>query len=182
MLRGKVIRADDAWYVLNDVGDDGTIHVYYLNDHENLREDMEVDFVLVRGNGEVEAYAQFFLLNVMELEKYLESIGGVIDWRNSTHTNPNVFDVDKGWYPLIQNLIQELIELGWDKQITQVKEKFGGLRFYVHNANEEMNVVINKYEKLSYETCETCGDKGEIRRDIGWWRTLCDKHYEERKG
>ena len=60
MLKGKVIQTDDTWYVLHTDENDGNIHVYYLNDHENLREDMEVDFVLVRGNGEIEAYAQFF--------------------------------------------------------------------------------------------------------------------------
>jgi hypothetical protein len=117
----------------------------------------------------------------MELEKYLESIGGVIDWRNRIYTTPKIFQVDEGWYPLIQNLIQELVELGWDKKISQVKEKFGGLRFYTDNTTDEMKKVISKYEILSYETCEICGGKGKLRTDLAWHSTLCDEHYEESK-
>ena len=35
-------------------------------------------------------------------------------------------------------------------------------------------------ERLSYELCEICGEKGELRRDIGWYLTLCEKHYNEK--
>lgn len=36
-----------------------------------------------------------------------------------------------GWVPLIDELITDLIAMGWDKDLRQVKSKFGGLRFYV---------------------------------------------------
>lgn len=35
------------------------------------------------------------------------------------------FSIGSGWYPLVMDLITELIKLGWDKQVIQVKEKFG---------------------------------------------------------
>ena len=35
------------------------------------------------------------------------------------------FSIGRGWLPLVQDLIEELIQAGWNKQITQVKEKFG---------------------------------------------------------
>ena len=55
----------------------------------------------------------------------------------------------------------------------QVKEKFGGLRFYVDNCDEYTSGVINLAESLSYRTCEQCGNKGMIRKG-GWIKTLCD--------
>jgi len=90
-------------------------------------------------------------------------------------------EIGEGWYQIIHDLLAELLETDWDKDIHQVKEKFGGLRFYIGGASDEVHEIIRKYEGLSYETCEDCGEKGELRRDLGWWRTLCEKHYKERK-
>ena len=91
------------------------------------------------------------------------------------------FECGNGWFPLIKDLITDLIELGWDKQTCQVKEKFGGLRFYINGASEEIYKRIQTAEDLSYETCETCGERGELKKIMGWYTTLCDKHYEEHK-
>ncbi len=91
------------------------------------------------------------------------------------------FAVDTGWFQLIKDLIEDLIELGWDKQVCQVKEKFGGLRFYINSGSDEIFKRISEAENLSYKTCETCGQVGELRTDIGWYTTLCDEHYTEKK-
>ena len=61
----------------------------------------------------------------------------------------------------------------------QVKEKFGGLRFYVDNCDDYVRGVIAMAESMSYRTCESCGDSGH-RRSGGWVRTLCDKCQEKR--
>jgi hypothetical protein len=119
-----------------------------------------------------------------EMNEYLESIGGLENGFYSDRPNIvhcEVFDVDSGWYPLIKDLIEDLIKLGWDKQICQVKEKFGGLRFYINTGSDEIFKRIHLAENQSYEICETCGEKGEMRTDLGWYSTLCNKHYEERK-
>lgn len=69
--------------------------------------------------------------------------------------------------------------------ITQVKEKFGGLRWYdegiTTEAWDEYYVWLRKYENLSEETCAICGDKGTLRTDIGWILPLCEEHYKEYK-
>jgi hypothetical protein len=117
------------------------------------------------------------------MNEFLESIGGL---ENGFYPDKDpikgsgFFECGDGWYPLIKDLISDLIELGWDKQTCQVKEKFGGLRFYINGASEEIYKRIRIAEDLSYETCETCGEKGELR-SIGWYKTLCNKHHEERK-
>ena len=55
----------------------------------------------------------------------------------------------------------------------QVKEKFGGLRFYVDNADDYTSGVIALAESMSYRTCEDCGVPGK-QTGRGWIRTLCD--------
>ena len=57
----------------------------------------------------------------------------------------------------------------------QVKEKFGGLRFYVQAATKEHYNYISFAESMSYRTCESCGADGKTYTD-GWHRTLCDIH------
>ena len=57
----------------------------------------------------------------------------------------------------------------------QVKEKFGGLRFYVNGATDKHWSYINFAESMSYRTCEDCGAPGKTYTD-GWHTTLCDVH------
>ena len=117
----------------------------------------------------------------IKFEEYLDSIGGL---ENGFYTDrPPIkkryfFAVDDGWLPLVQELIEKCIELGWNKQICQVKEKFGGLRFYINEAPNEIYDLIDEYEHKSYSICEVCGQKGELRKG-GWYRTLCELHDEE---
>lgn len=58
---------------------------------------------------------------------------------------------------------------------TQVKEKFGGLRFYVNGATDKHWNYISFAENMSYRTCEQCGAPGKRYTD-GWHQTLCDHH------
>jgi hypothetical protein len=63
--------------------------------------------------------------------------------------------------------------------VMQVKEKYGGLRFYIGSASQEFFDAIDAAEHESYLTCEQCGEPGELRGDLGWVLTLCNKHYQE---
>jgi len=119
-----------------------------------------------------------------EFEAYLLEIGGLENGHFTDRppiTSRYFCSCGDGWLQLLHDCIQELLEAGWDKHILQIKEKFGGLRFYIGSGTQEIHDIISKYEDLSYETCETCGETAEVRRDIGWYRTLCDKHYNEIK-
>ena len=59
--------------------------------------------------------------------------------------------------------------------IEQIKEKFGGLRFYYYGGDEQIHGMVRMAELWAGHTCEKCGNKGE-RRQGGWIRTLCDTH------
>ena len=101
-------------------------------------------------------------------------------------------ECNTGWRQLYEPLLA-LCEL---KGVTvlQVKEKFGGLRFYAMGEKlEEVQKLIDAAESYSYRTCEDCGTSkvldhkpdadGNYRaiyaattgssKTSGWIRTLC---------
>jgi len=57
----------------------------------------------------------------------------------------------------------------------QVKEKFGGLRFYVNSASVEIYAMLNFAEHLSYSICEFCGSMKNIKHSKGWIITACQE-------
>lgn len=95
----------------------------------------------------------------------------------------------EGWHDLLDRLCTK-IEKELDKDpkdkkdfmITQIKEKFGGLRFYVGGATEIIYNYIDEAERESYTICESCGQPGKVYNE-DWVRTNCkecDKQYRER--
>lgn len=86
--------------------------------------------------------------------------------------------VGDGWVPLLDKLCEELFKLGWNGHLAQMKEKFGGLRFYADKLPkdklEEARAAIHAAEKASYITCEDCGAPGSLRKQRPWIRTMCD--------
>jgi hypothetical protein len=120
-----------------------------------------------------------------EMNQYLESIGGLVRTYNvfkGPILTAEYLTVSEGWYDIIKSLIDELMALGWDRRVHQVKEKFGGLRFHVENIPEGGEEIIRKYESLSYKICEKCGNEGQLRGGNGQWlRTLCEQHAEGRE-
>ena len=62
--------------------------------------------------------------------------------------------------------------------VSQVKEKFGTLRFYIDGGTKEQYNYITFAEMMSAVTCEECGAPGKRKGD-GWIYTACDKHTHE---
>lgn len=58
---------------------------------------------------------------------------------------------------------------------TQVKEKFGSLRFYCDGGNEKIDGMIWLAEHMSYYMCEDCGTTENIGQTKGWISTLCSE-------
>lgn len=63
-------------------------------------------------------------------------------------------------------------------RVDQVKEKFGGLRFYYTGGDDVVSGMVSMAESWAAHTCEECGQKGK-QREGGWIRTLCDEHEAE---
>ena len=82
--------------------------------------------------------------------------------------------VGPGWGKLIDELLDDLKLLDWDGNVHQVKEKFGGLRFYIGSGSPEVHERIEQAERDSESICEDCGAPGKIR-NRPWLKTLCDE-------
>jgi hypothetical protein len=86
-----------------------------------------------------------------------------------------------GWFDLIDTLcagLQDVTKHGGPQVVaTDVKEKYGGLRFYHAGVNDEQDGMIQLAEALSERICEVCGSRGR-RRGNGWVTTRCDAHAE----
>jgi hypothetical protein len=84
-----------------------------------------------------------------------------------------IWDLSSKLEPLIQKFIDENQDTELYPKASQVKEKYGGLRFYMTCGTDEIFDLIEEAEALSCETCEECGKPGE-ERGGGWIHTLCD--------
>ena len=88
--------------------------------------------------------------------------------------------VDKGWINLVDELCTKLKNGGFDlANVAQVKEKFGGLRFYTDGpTTPEQQELINKAEKRSRKLCELCGVEGKTQAKGDWHITVCKPCYK----
>lgn len=91
---------------------------------------------------------------------------------------PFGLECGSGWYWLIDNLcncIQGYIDNNNKPQVEaiQVKEKFGGLRFYINSSDDLIHGMIWLAENLSFRTCESCGAIKDVSQTSGWIKTLC---------
>jgi hypothetical protein len=119
-------------------------------------------------------------MNKEQMDEFLQSIGGLkngFKLESNPITDAYYFEVKSGWYPLIKDLITDLINLGWNKEITQVKEKFGTLRLYINEGTDDIHRRIANAENESNIICEVTGQPGKLRNDLPWWKTLCDEEY-----
>jgi hypothetical protein len=87
-----------------------------------------------------------------------------------------VISCDKGWYPLIEECHTELKAVDPDYKILQIKEKFGGLRYYFESLNADkypkMHEIVRKYEAKSFTVCEVTGNGGTLHKKASRVKTL----------
>jgi hypothetical protein len=96
---------------------------------------------------------------------------------------PLGFEHGDGWFDLIWTLCELLetvvaaaeTETGRSFQVLQVKEKFGGLRFYTNYSDDAISALIEAAEIESIHTCEVCGGPGR-QRGTDCVETRCDEH------
>lgn len=92
-------------------------------------------------------------------------------------------EVGNGWFTLIDNmcfLIQNHIDWMEKKNtpipqvvVTQVKEKFGALRFYYDGGDEHIHGIVRLAESMSESMCENCGAVAKTEYNNGWLSTKC---------
>ena len=118
-------------------------------------------------------------------------------------TYPNMFTqayggvaVGSGWYHIVEKLCSNIQHhIDWQQKtaehcaklnkpvpevapqvvVAQIKEKFGGLRFYYDGGDDYVSGLVSMADSWASQTCEQCGAVGKLRTG-GWLRTLCDTH------
>ena len=89
------------------------------------------------------------------------------------------FSCGEGWRPILEGLCASIAAMNLPElRVVQIKEKFGGLRFYVHNANSAVHAAIDAAEREAAKICEECGAPGVSDPRMGhgysgWIKTLC---------
>lgn len=91
-----------------------------------------------------------------------------------------------GWKSLYQPIIDYVTLYNSEHEetdsriyIDQIKEKFGGLRFYWSGENLDqetcniLNEMVRKAEDESYKVCETCGTRENVGITVGGWYITC---------
>jgi len=96
------------------------------------------------------------------------------------------FECNDGWFTIIDTLmglIQNHIKWNKDMKInlTQVKEKYGGLCFYYQGGGDEIYGMVRMAEAMSYRTCEFCGTNKNIGHTTGWIFTICKDCFDTGK-
>ena len=86
------------------------------------------------------------------------------------------FWISKGWESLVEKLIDDVIAIDPKIKIQQIKQKFGGLRFYVERYNKDVDQLIEKAEIESESICEVCGAPGKIVEKNYWLQCVCEEH------
>ena len=108
--------------------------------------------------------------------------------------HPNLFlrivsiDVSDGWFNLLKATLSTIAweinnlpeELKSSIHLTQIKEKFGGIRIYLNHTTPHINGVIALASTLSSITCEECGLPGSQRNIKGWICTACESCYNKK--
>ena len=88
-------------------------------------------------------------------------------------------ETHNGWYNLLNDLCRELKENEFKGKVKQIKQKFGGLRFYTDEATDKDYKIIYRYEEKSFTVCEKCGKQAYERVMHGWITVLCEDCYSE---
>lgn len=121
-------------------------------------------------------YEWLKIRNVFDDDYIYDDDGSYLSWAEG---------IPDGWYKAFgEQMIDELHYI-LDKwcftdryRIMQIKEKFGMIRWYDNGVPqymcEEYDEWLDKYERLSEETCIKCGDKA-THMTTGWIVPLCDK-------
>jgi hypothetical protein len=98
---------------------------------------------------------------------------------------PDGFAHGDGWFDIVWRLCEDLEPLVQQAEkatvrpfeVLQVKQKFGGLRFYASHSHrtDAIQQRIEAAELESVRTCEVCGKSGK-RREDDWIPAVCDEH------
>lgn len=82
--------------------------------------------------------------------------------------NPNFDPLDSNSKMYIDGKLDQVV-------CSQIKEKFGELRFYTFGNDDYVQGLIDFARELLWNTCENCGSNENIQTTKGWISRKCKK-------
>jgi hypothetical protein len=100
---------------------------------------------------------------------------------NTTQIPDWMGHVGPGWHQILTQLHEDIMAIDPGYKVLQIKEKFGGGRFYLQSEHLDVAPLVRAAEDESRRTCEGCGEPGFIRnrRNSRWMQCLCDSCVEK---
>lgn len=97
--------------------------------------------------------------------------------------NDIIWDLSEKLERCIQKMKQEnpTVDPEHLPAMSQCKEKYGTLRFYMTTETDEMSKFIDQAEDKTNKTCEECGKEGQLNNDGGWMSVKCRDHWKSLK-
>lgn len=136
-------------------------------------------------------------MNPNEIKVHLDPVDKLIEEYPSVFSNmvdASPYNLPSGWYLLVDKLCSDLSDLLDEEKkniqedpdqplfmVLQIKEKFGGLRFYymMNTDNDKLYLEIRKLidsaEDESYRICEITGKPGNLCRSGIHYHTFCEE-------
>lgn len=114
------------------------------------------------------------------------------------------FCVGEGWWPIVETLCSQIDSYTkWANRtrqarlkdnpndlkvpdevpqvkVQQIKEKFGGLRFYYDGGDDFIRGLVTMAESWASKSCEDCGAPA-TKQTTGWIKNVCNVHFVERE-
>lgn len=176
-------------YTYNAIKKEDGYYIYDCNGVWRSLKDVFVpdsDVFKTNENGEEEKEVTHFYTLVVN-EKY-KMMSNILSWFHNyvlgfifcIPTYNELDALDKGWMRKFGIRLCDDVKAQLKKdnmlysfRITQIKEKFGGLRFYFSHGSRDMYDLISRYESESYKTCITCGRDAKYMTK-GWISPYCE--------
>lgn len=123
----------------------------------------------------------------MTIEELIDKYPKIFQDYDGNPGRCNWLDLPTGWIGVVDKLcgsIQSYIDntVRYTKEgpkgpeqinCVQMKEKFGGLRFYTNGHDDEIDGMITMAEYMCSNTCQTCGSEQDLGVTSGWISVLC---------
>jgi len=110
----------------------------------------------------------------------VEELRSMLEAHAVSHTN---VEIPPGWRDLVAECHKQLLQIYPEYKLSQVKEKFGGLRYYVGPIPKDLATqfyaTVGEFEDKSYQICQVCGEPGHLQLIGTWYYTLCQVHGDE---
>ena len=140
--------------------------------------------LIFQGNCELSVNDGWFDIIDMLCNNIQHRIDNIADQRKwAIKWNNDVNDPDYDWSDkasFIKREEREVPELIEQVVATQIKEKFGTLRFYYNGGDDYIRGLVSMAESMTARTCEDCGKPGKSTTG-GWIRVLCEEHTHEKE-